>query len=155
MRGNAGESWIVGLIPSMAPTAKPPAIKPSTDRRFSRFPRAAPWTKLEIPKVLPLRERRVCTGRARATPPRRDWRGVEPGSGIVRVEMYAYRGRRKRGKKERTLQSREKIFILNPDLGQDSQPKRFAPTDQILDWIVVQSSFHTTQTLLDPPLFGT
>jgi hypothetical protein len=32
--------------------------------------------KPEIPKVLLLRERRACAGRARPTPPRKDWRGV-------------------------------------------------------------------------------
>jgi len=67
----------------MAATTKPPETRPSTDIASSRFPRAAPWMKPEIPKVLLLRERRACAGRARPMPPRKDWRGVAgPGAGI-------------------------------------------------------------------------
>ena len=108
-RGSGVESRIVGLIPSITPTAKPPETKPSTDRASSRFPRAVPLMKPEIPKVLLLRERSACTGRARPTPPRKDWRGV-PGSGIERVRMYASQRRRKRGKKERTC-TRERRYL--------------------------------------------
>jgi hypothetical protein len=65
-----------------------------------------------IPKVLLLRERSACTGRARPTPPRKDWRGVGPGSGIERAQMYASARGRKRGKKEGTfVDEREDIYI--------------------------------------------
>ena len=81
-RGSRPESPIMGLVPSMAATAKPPAMRPSADIASSRFPRAAPWMKPEIPKVLLLSERSACAGRARPTPPRKDWTGVGPGTGM-------------------------------------------------------------------------
>jgi hypothetical protein len=91
MRGNGAESPTVGLSPSMTATAAPPRTKPRTDIASSRLPRAAPWMKPEIPKVLLLKERRACTGKAAQTPPRKDWRGVEPGRDMVRW-VYAVGG---------------------------------------------------------------
>lgn len=43
--------------------------------------------KPEMPKVSLLRERSACAGRARPTPPRKDWRGVGPGTDIEGEEM--------------------------------------------------------------------
>ena len=76
MRGNGVEFPTVGPSPSMTATAAPPRTKPRTDIASSSLPRAAPCMKPEMPKVLLLKERRACTGKARQTPPRKDWRGV-------------------------------------------------------------------------------
>ena len=75
----------------MAATTKPPEIRPRTEMASSGFPRAAPCMKPEMPKVSLLRERSVCAGRARPTPPRKDWRGVGPGTGIEGEEMSVRR----------------------------------------------------------------
>jgi hypothetical protein len=57
----------------------------------SSLPRAASCMKPEMPKVSLLKERRAFTGKAARTPPRKDWRGVEPGRDMVRW-VYAAGG---------------------------------------------------------------
>ena len=108
-RGSGAESPIVGLVPSMAATTKPPEIRPSTDTASSRFPRAAPCMKPEMPKVSLLRDRSACAGRARPTPPRKDWRGVGPGPGIEGEEV-GVRGERASETFFENVKEREMIY---------------------------------------------